>query len=106
MRSAAPGRARPLFERSGVADERTAAAHIVSREKRRERHIDEARIAVKDFAVRIGELHAFDERMHEGIAGRIKRGNIEAVEQRQALQERRSLPPRRGLVHAQPAISK
>ena len=73
-----------------------AALGVVGvRQQRRERHLDEVRIAVELLAVGIGELRAFHHQVDEIRPDHVHAVEIEALEQRELLQHHRPLAPRR-----------
>jgi 6-methylpretetramide 4-monooxygenase / 4-hydroxy-6-methylpretetramide 12a-monooxygenase len=65
--------------------------------ERRHRHLDKIGIAIPGFAIRQGQLQAFDDEVHKIGAERIGIVEIKAAQQRQCLQQDRSLAPRPGL---------
>ncbi len=95
---------RPHHRRSLIGDQLAACRGIFVGEQRRERHVDEVRIAVEHLAVGVAELQAFDDRMHEGVARGVHRIEVEAFEHGEHLQHHGALAPRSGLVHAKAAI--
>ena len=95
-----PGALEPGHEvgRRRVGDERAALVGIGGGEQPVERDGRERGVAVPRLAVGERELRALEHRVHELGAARAHRAEVEAVEQRELLQEHRPLPPRPGLV--------
>ena len=63
------------------------------------RYIDIIRIAIPGFAVGEGKLGAFDDDVDEIRPKRVEIAEIEPLQQRQLLQQNRSLAPRTTLCH-------
>ena len=77
---------------------------ILIRQQRPKWHRNEVGIAVIGLAIRVGELGAFHQGVHEFGAIRIHRADIEPVQQGELLQEHRSLTPRAALQNGVPVI--
>ena len=77
---------------------------IGRRQQGRERHVDRIGVAIKDLAVGKAELQCFDQRVDQFRPDRVQRGDVDALEQAQRLQQHRALRPRPELVHREPVI--
>ena len=86
------------------ADELAPLGVVGLRQQRLHRHVDELRIAVEGLAVGVGELGALDPRVHEIGIGGGELVEVEALEQRQHLQQHRALRPGMRLQHAIVAV--
>ena len=103
-----PGR--PAVRGAGAQPGRRLRSHqaaplvgVPGGQQRLDRHVGEVGVAVPGFPVGERELAAFGHRVDEVRGARAHGRQVEAVEQRELLQEHRALPPRPGLAHGQPA---
>ena len=94
----------PLVHRGLRADELAPLGVVGLRQQRPHRHVDELGIAVEGLAVGIGELGALHPRVHEIGIGGGELVEVEALEQRQHLQQHWALRPGMGLHHAIVAV--
>ena len=100
-RARSPGRARPQLERGALADQLAARVVVAVGEQRLHRHV--ARNRDRRNRPRDRRRRASSPRRRYGRnrrLGRTQAAEIEALEQRQLLQEDRSLAPGAGLAHA------
>src|SRR5450759_2357868 len=97
-------RSRSLLERSHFADELAPLGIVDLRQQRFARHLDEFRIAIERFAVGIGELGAFNDRVDELRAGRIGAVKTETSKQRELLQHHGPLAPEPALADGIAAV--
>ena len=102
-----PGALEPRDEvrRSRVRHERPALLRVVAGEQPVERDVCEGRVAVPRLAVRERELRALDHGVHELRAACSRRRQVEAVEQRELLEQDRPLTPRPGLEDRPPFVA-
>src|SRR4029079_16845699 len=87
----------PQFERGFFGDEFATISIVGIRQQGLDRHLDEFGIAVEFFTIGERELGSLDLYMDEIRAGRMKIIEAHAFEQRQLLEQDRSLAPDSGL---------
>ena len=87
------------FERGALADQLAPRIVVGGAEQGGHRHVDKIGVAVPRLAVGEGELGAFDDDMDKIRPERVEIVEIEALEQRQLLQQNRPLAPRPALGH-------
>src|SRR5215211_1268471 len=94
---------RAQVRRGLLADQAAPLVGVAGAQQPLERDVDEARIAVPRLAVGERELRALDDGVDELSSHTVEQAHVEAVEERQLLEEDRPLTPRAGLGDA-PAV--